>query len=214
MTTTTSSPVGARGLFVAFEGGEGAGKSTQVEFIARYARETGFETVTCREPGGTPFGEAIRGALLHGQPTAPIAELLAFNAARAELVQSVIRPALERGALVLSDRFTASTVAYQQFGRGLDGALVARVIEAATSGLQPALQVLLDLSVADGLARVGRATDRFEAEGRAFHERVRAGFLAQVEAAPQSWLVLDATKSAETLAAEAWAAISALLTPR
>ncbi|MFN8639787.1 MAG: dTMP kinase [Dehalococcoidia bacterium] len=207
-------PGPAGGLFVAFEGGEGAGKSTQVELVARHARAAGFEVVTCREPGGTPFGEAIRDALLHGSPTAPIAELLAFNAARAELVQAVIRPALERGALVLSDRFCASTVAYQQFGRGLDAALVAGVNEMASGNVIPALQVLLNLTVAEGLGRRGGPTDRFEAEERVFHERVRAGFLAQAEAAPERWLVLDATRSPEALALDAWAAIAALLTSR
>lgn len=203
-----------RGVVVAFEGGEGAGKSTQVALVARLASSAGIEVVTCREPGGTPFGEAIRNALLHGQPTAPVAELLAFNAARAELVQSVIRPALERGALVLSDRFTASTVAYQQYGRGLDAALVASANEAATGPVRPALQVLLDLPVAVGLERMGTASDRFEAEGRDFHERVRSGFLAQVDAAPERWLVLDAAQPVDALAAEAWVAIRALLTPR
>ncbi|MCC6236315.1 MAG: dTMP kinase [Dehalococcoidia bacterium] len=194
-------------MFVVFEGGEGAGKSTQVSLAAERARALDLEVVTCREPGGTPFGEAIRAALLHGEGTSARAELLAFSAARAALVDEVIAPALGRGALVLCDRFTASTVAYQQYGRGLEAALVEHAIELATGGLRPDLQVLLDLPPARGLERAGAASDRFEAERLGFHERVRAGFLAQAADDPGHWLVLDAEAPPEALASAVWSAI-------
>lgn len=202
-----------RGTFVAFEGGEGAGKSTQLALVAALARESGLEVLTCREPGGTPFGEALREALLHGRASSARAELLAFSAARADLVDVVIAPAIERGALVLCDRFSASTVAYQQYARGLEPALVARAIELATGGLAPILNVLLDLPPAAGLERAGAPSDRFEREGLTFHEAVRAGFLAQANADPARWLVLDATCAPEVLAAEAFEAIRRLLQP-
>lgn len=199
-----------RGRLVAFEGGEGAGKSTQIASLVERARLAGRDVVTCREPGGTPLGEAIREALLHGRATSARAELLAFNAARAELIEAVIAPALDRGALVLSDRFSASTVAYQQYGRGLPGDLVASVIEAATGGLRPDLTILLDVPVAVGRARAGAPSDRFEEESVAFHERVRAGFMAQARAEP-GWLLLDGTGAPSTLAAEIWTAVESVI---
>ncbi|MSP22548.1 MAG: dTMP kinase [Dehalococcoidia bacterium] len=198
------------GKFVAFEGGEGAGKSTQIALIQTLARDAGLDVVTAREPGGTPFGESLREALLHGRPASAPAELLAFSAARAELVEAVLTPALSRGALVLCDRFSGSTVAYQQYGRGLDAALVARAIELATDGLTPDLNVLLDLAPAAGLERAGAPSDRFEREGLAFHERVRAGFLAQAAAEPDRWVVLDATLAPEALARETFETIRLL----
>lgn len=200
----------ARGTFVAFEGGEGAGKSTQLALVQALAHDAGLEVVTCREPGGTPFGEAIREALLHGRPASARAELLAFSAARAELVEAVIAPGLARGALVLCDRFSASTVAYQQYGRGLDPALVAGAIEASTGGLAPDLNVLLDLPPADGLARAGAPSDRFERENLAFHERVREGFRAQAALDPGRWLILDAARPPRELAGAAFEAIRSL----
>lgn len=201
----------ARGLFVVFEGGEGAGKSTQVERAAARGRAANLEVVTAREPGGTPLGEAIRAALLHGSGTSARAELLAFTAARAALVDEVIAPALERGALVLCDRFTASTVAYQQYGRGLAAELVQQAIALGTGGLCPDLQVLLDIPPAQGLERAGAASDRFEAEGLDFHERVREGFRAQATSDPPRWLVLDATRSPDELAAAVWSAVESKL---
>jgi dTMP kinase len=204
----TATPGGA---FVAFEGGEGAGKSTQLALVEELARAAGFDVVTCREPGGTPFGEALREALLHGRPSSAQAELLAFSAARAELVETVIAPALARGALILCDRFSASTVAYQLYGRELDRDLVASAIELATGGLAPDLNVLLDLPHELGLQRAGDPSDRFEREGAAFHERVREGFVAQAIADPAHWLVLDATRAPEALASDIFEAIRGLV---
>lgn len=203
--------MGLGGVFVVFEGGEGAGKSTQVQHAAARGRAANLEVVVTREPGGTPFGEAIRAALLHGRGVPARAELFAFTAARAALVDEVIAPALARGALVLCDRFTASTVAYQQYGRGLPAGLVQQAIELGTGGLTPDLQVLLDTPPAQGLERAGAASDRFEAESLGFHGRVREGFRAQAASDPSHWLVLDATLPADELASVVWSAIESNL---
>lgn len=194
-----------------FEGGEGAGKSTQLTAIATEAREAGLEAVTAREPGGTDFGERVREALLGSStPPPPLAELLAFAAARAALVAEVIAPALERGALVLCDRFADSTVAYQHFGRGLERALVESANAMATGGLEPDLSVLLDLAPEAGRKRNGGESDYLEREDLAFHERVRAGFLALAEEEPERWLVLDAARPREELTETIWERVRAL----
>ena len=202
-----------RGRFVTIEGGEGAGKSTLLAALAGRAREAGGEVVTCREPGGTGLGERLREALLgasSGEPPDPRAELLVFASARAQLVAEVIRPALERGALVLCDRYLDSTVAYQHHGRGIERAEVDAVNAVATGGLLPDLTLLLDLPPYEGLRRVGRAGDYLESEPLDFHRRVRAGYLAEASASPGRWLVLDATRPPETLAEEAWSRVRAL----
>lgn len=199
----------AVGCFVTFEGGEGAGKSTQLEAVAQLARNAGYQVVTCREPGGTALGERLREALfdLDAAPE-PLAELLVFAAARAQLVGEVIRPALGRGALVLCDRFTDSTVAYQHYGRGLSLESLLAVNEAATGGLRPALTVLLDLPPEAGRARgQDGGSDYLEREALVFHERVRAGYLAMAEAEPERWLVLDALRPREELSREVWARV-------
>ena len=203
----------APGWFVTFEGGEGAGKSTQLEAVAALARAAGHEVVTCREPGGTPLGERLRDALfgLDAAP-APLAELLVFGAARAELVGAVIRPALERGALVLCDRFADSTVAYQHYGRGIALDDVVAINNAATGGLLPALTVLLDLPPDAGRARgEDGGSDYLEREEIAFHERVREGYLAMAAAEPERWLVLDALLPREELTREVWGRVAGLL---
>lgn len=198
------------GKFVVFEGGDGSGKSTQLERLTARLRDLGRAPVTVREPGGTPFGETMRAALLEGGPASSRAELLAFNAARAELVASVIRPALEAGRTVLADRFTGSTVAYQGYGRGLDLARVHAVNEVATGGLAPDLVLLLDLAPGAARARLEAAPDRIEGEHADFHERVREGYLALAHAEPERWRVLDATLPVDALAAEAWSLASFL----
>ena len=205
-----------RGIFVTFEGGEGAGKSTQIEAVAALARAAGHEVVTCREPGGTPLGERLREALfgLDAAP-APLAELLVFGAARAELVGAVIRPALDRGALVLCDRFADSTVAYQHYGRGIALDDVVSINKAATGGLVPALTVLLDLPPNVGRARgEDGGSDYLEREELAFHERVRDGYLAMAEAEPGRWLVLDALLPREELTRAVWGPVAGLLGAR
>jgi dTMP kinase len=197
------------GLFVAFEGGEGVGKSTQIAAAASWLRELGHDVVETREPGGTPLGGELRRLLLDpdGQIT-PRAEALLYAADRAQHVESVIRPALDAGRVVLSDRYVDSTLAYQGAGRGLTDT---RLITGwATGGLRPALTVLLDLDPAIGLHRAGvRATpDRLEAASPAFHEAVRAGFLALAAEAPERYAVLDAAGDPDTVAGAVQAAIA------
>ena len=202
------------GCFVTIEGGEGVGKTTLLAALADHAREAGLDVVVCREPGGTALGERLRNALLRAGGDAPDAhaELLVFAAARAQLVAEVIRPALERSALVVCDRYADSTTAYQHFGRGLPRATVDAVNAAATGGLTPDLTLLLDLPPAEGLRRAGRAGDYMEREDLAFHERVRSGFAALAQAEPERWRVLDASRDADGVAAEAWGEVHRIAT--
>lgn len=193
---TVSQP--ARGLFVALEGGEGAGKSTQIDAVRHILEGEGHRVVTGREPGGTVLGERLREALFataDGEaPPTPEAELLIFNAARAQLVAEVIRPALDDGAVVICDRFTGSTVAYQHFGRGLPREAVDAANDVATGGLKPDLVVLLDMPPEAGFERTGKGRDYLERAGIEFHRAVRRGFLEQAAAEADRWLVLDATR--------------------
>ncbi len=211
-----SLPVG--GCLITFEGGEGAGKSTVIPTLRARLEATGREVVVTREPGGTPLGERIRGLLLDpaGDAPGPEAEALLFCAARSELVRRVLRPALERGAVVLCDRYADSTLAYQGYGRGLPLERLHALNAVATGGLRPHLTLLLDLSVAEGMARrrddVGDL-DRLDSEARSFHERVHAGFLALASAEPERWTVLDATRTPATVAEDAWTAALASLGP-
>jgi len=199
----TSGKRGA-GRFIVLDGVEGAGKSTQVDLLATSFRAEGVEVVVVREPGGTPAGEEVRAFLRSparaADPLTPVTELFLFNAARAELVGKVIRPALERGATVITDRFSASTVAYQGHGRGLDVRLVQSVCDAAAAGLQPDAVVILDLDVEAGRRRKADDDDAYiGAEAIAFHERVRQGFLAQ--AREHGWPVVDASRAVDEVAA-------------
>jgi dTMP kinase len=188
-------------VFVTLEGIEGSGKSTQAR---RLAARLGPDTVLTQEPGGTEVGRLIRGLLLdHGhQAIAPAAEVLLFFADRAQHVAELVRPALDQGRSVVSDRYTDSSLAYQGYGRGLDRALILAVARLATEGLQPDLTILLDLPVEVGLARAGRRSphDRLESEVREFHDRVRAGYLEMAEAEPSRWVRVDAEGSAEEVA--------------
>ncbi len=193
---------------VVFEGPEGAGKSTQVSLFAERLRRAGVPLTVTREPGGTPTGDAIRELVLHADVAIdPLVEFLLYSASRAQHVLEVIRPALGRGEVVLSDRYAGASVAYQGYGRGLDLAFVNDLNRRATGGLHPDLTVLLDLDPEVGLQRVaGRgAEDRLEREALAFHQRVREGFLAQAEADP-SWLVVDAGAAPEAVADAVWKA--------
>jgi dTMP kinase len=206
--------VEARGRFFVIEGGEGAGKSTLLRALAGRIAAAGRECVATREPGGTPLGERIRDLVLaHDAPLDSLAELLLFEAARAQLVATVIRPALDRGAVVVCDRFAASSIAYQSYGRGLPRDAVERANAVATGGLSPDLVLLLDLPVADGLAR--RAGDgganRFEREDAAFHERVRQGFLSLAREEPERWRVIDATGALDGVTNVAWTAVEPIL---
>ena len=199
------------GLFVTFEGGEGSGKSTQVERLAARLRGRGLDPLLTREPGGTPLGEGIRELLLDpGRRPSPMAEALLMEAARAELVAGVIRPGLAAGRIVLCDRYADSTLAYQGGGRGLDPELLRALNRAATGGLEPDLTLLLDLAPAAGLARRTRAAlpaNRLDREPEAFHARVRARYLELAAAAPERFVVLDAALAPERIETLAWAAL-------
>lgn len=204
-----------RGVFVTLEGGEHSGKSTQHEALLRLVSEAGREAVACREPGGTALGERLRDALFATKKDephpAPEAELLTFNAARAQLVREVIRPALERGAVVICDRFADSTVAYQQHGRSLDAVLVAAAIAVATGGLVPDLTILLDVDPAEAFARAKKKTDYLEREALDFHRRVRRGFLELAAAESERWLVLDGSKPEMQITHAIWGRLQGLL---
>lgn len=194
-------PAPAPGLFVSFEGGDGAGKSTQARLLAEWLRSRGREVVLTREPGGTPLGVELRQALLHGDHVDARAEVLLYAADRAHHVASLVRPALARGAVVLTDRYLDSSVAYQGAGRDLGADDVERISLWATGGLLPAVTVLLDLDPDVGRRRLTGEPDRLERAGDDFHRRTRAEFLARSERDPGRWLVLDATQPVEVLAA-------------
>ncbi len=193
-----------RGLLLALEGGEGAGKSTQARLLAIWLREQGYDVVATHEPGATKVGMRLRALLLDTAHTglSARAETLMYAADRAEHVSSVIRPALERGAIVVTDRYVDSTLAYQGAGRQLAVGEVASLNRWATGGLVPDLTILLDLSPAAGLGRRERSADRLEAEPAEFHQRVRAGFLALADAEPERYLVLDAIRPPAELSRE------------
>lgn len=198
--------------FIVFEGGDGAGKSTQARILHRRLQGQGYACLYTREPGGTPVGESVRRWLKRQQHRAPLSELLLFEAARAQLIESVIQPALRAGINVISDRYTASTVAYQGYGRGLDLKLIQRLNQAASVGLMPDVTVLLDLPVEVAKARRrGDGGDPFETATLEFHRRVREGYLAQAQANPLGWLVLDGTLPRGQLSREIWAKVQPLL---
>lgn len=189
------------GLFITLEGPEGAGKSTNREYLAALLREQGLEVVLSREPGGTPLAERIRELLL--TPSDELmhsdTELLLVFAARAQHLAEVIRPALQRGAVVLCDRFTDATYAYQGGGRGLSEARIAELEQFVQGDLRPDLTLVFDLPVEVGLARAaarGRL-DRFEQEGQGFFEAVRQAYLQRAEKAPERYRVLDAAQTLE-----------------
>lgn len=189
------------GYFIVFEGGEGAGKSTQEGLLATALEERGLTVVRTREPGGTPAAEAIRHVVLSPEFAGldPRAEALLFAAARGEHVARVIRPALERGDVVICDRYLDSSVAYQGFARGLGPKRVRDLSLWATDELVPDLTVVLDIDPSDGLARFSER-DRLEAEPLEYHQQVRAAYLAMAEDDPDRYLVLNARDSVEQIA--------------
>jgi len=199
-----------RGVFITFEGGEGTGKSTQLGILAERLREAGLAVRVLREPGGTVVGEAIRAILLDpaNEGLAPEAELLLYEAARAQLVAEVIVPALAAGEVVVCDRFYDSTTAYQGHARGLDLDRVRGLHEVATGGLEPDRTIVLDIDHAHGLSRATAAgADRLEREGGGFHERVREGFLSIARDEPGRVRVVDAGGSVSDVAARVAAAL-------
>ncbi len=188
-------------MFVAFEGGDGAGKSTQVRLLADWLTSLGREVLVTRQPGGTPLGAQIRDLVLHGDHVSPRAEALLFAADKAQHVDLVIRPALEAGGVVITDRYTDSSIAYQGAGRDLGADEVAQLQRWAVDSVVPDLTVIIDVSAQEGRRRRGEVHDRLESEGDAFHESVRAHFLALAAQAPHRYLVLDGTLPADDLAA-------------
>ena len=222
-----------RALFIAMEGGEGAGKSTQTRLLAEaLRRSTGRTVLAVQEPGTTTLGLHLRAYLKSSRPIEREAELLLFEASRAQLMADAIRPALERGVFIVSDRFAASSVAYQGYGRHIDPEKVKALNNFATGGLYPDLNVLLDLEPELGLERtrppqmtmlpgdepdIGRQdaadTRRFEEQPLGFHRRVRRGFLEQAREDPDHWLVVDAARDVETIHGEIWARVRGMLAP-
>lgn len=188
------------GCLIAFEGPEGAGKSTQIRSAAEALGADGFRVVTTVEPGGTALGQRIRQLVLHDAKPTALAELLLMLADRAQHVREVIAPAIADGAIVLTDRFSGSTLAYQGYGRGLDMRTVTLGDAWARQGIEPLATILLDCPVETGLQRA-HGPDRFHAEDLAFHQRVRQGFLTLAAAAPDRWHVIDATQPPSIVAA-------------
>jgi len=196
------------GLFVLFEGVEGSGKSTQARALRRRLSGSGFPVLLVKEPGGTAIGDKVGRLLKHGLEIGihSLTELLLFNASRAQLVAEVIRPALDQNYIVISDRYTESTLAYQGYGRGLDIETIKRINNVATGELRPDIIVLLDMEVEEGLRRKGRAAarDRFEREEIAFHRRVRQGYLEMANADPEHWLLIDAAQPRKKIGELIW----------
>jgi dTMP kinase len=209
----------ARGFFITFEGGEGAGKSTQIDRLARKLRAKKYDVVRTREPGGSPGAEAVRHVLLSGaaEPFGPEMEALLFAAARSDHVEQVIRPAVERGAIVLCDRFLDSSRVYQGVTGGLDAAFMASIERVAVNGMMPDMTLILDIDPAEGLRRAtarrgaGDSPDRFEKETLAIHRQRREAFLAIAAAEPGRCIVIDASRAPEDVEDGVTAAVFAAL---
>jgi len=208
------------GKFITFEGGEGAGKSTQVERLAERLRALGLSVVVSREPGGSAGAEAIRHVLLSGaaKPLGPHAEAILFAAARADHLRQTIRPALERGQWVISDRFADSTRIYQGVLGNVDARLIGRLEKLTVGDLGPHLTIILDIPPEEGLARITRRrgdapVDRFEAEAFDFHKKLREAYLELAEREPNRCVVINAGADAATVSEFVWSAVNTRLSP-
>jgi len=190
------------GSFIVFEGGDGAGKSTQVALLREALERAGRQVTVTRQPGGTPLGQQIRDLVLHGDHVAPRAEALLFAADKAHHVETLVRPALQRGEVVISDRYTDSSVAYQGAGRELGAQGVHDLNMWAVEDLVPDLTVVVDISAEEGRRRRGAVHDRLESEEDAFHEAIRQHFLAMARGNPERYLVVDGTLPPEQIHAE------------
>lgn len=193
------------GTFITFEGIDGSGKSTQLRLLANYLKQAGCDVLLTREPGGTPVGNRLRAALLDAQEEVdPLTELLVFAADRAQHVRRVLRPALEAGQVVFSDRYADATAAYQGAGRGFSPPLIAEIIELATEGLKPDLTLLFDLPLLESSTRTRRRTngkqssDRLDGESPEFHARVREAYLRIAQAEPERVKVIETDQPVET----------------
>lgn len=201
-------------LFITFEGGEGSGKSVQTRALYRKLCSLEIPAILIHEPGCTPLGERLTRLLKWTQNTdiSPLAEVMIFNASRAQLIFEVVRPALAEDKIVICDRFADSTVAYQGYGRKLDIEAVKNINRTAAGLLKPDLTILLDIPVNKGFERKeGRGKDRFEKEDKAFHQRIRKGYLKLVAEEPQRWMVVDATLAREKIKKIIWDKVSTLL---
>lgn len=192
-----------RGVFISVDGGDGVGKSTQLDLLLPWLRQCGHEVAACRDPGSTPLGEAIRQIVLHRHDLSihRRAEMLLYMAARAQLVEEVIRPALDQGRTVVSDRYLLANVVYQGYGGGLDVEELWRVGSTAVAGVMPDVVLLLDVPPEVAQLRIGRPLDRMESQGDEFRRRVREGFLAEAARKPEHILVVDASRSVDEVQA-------------
>jgi len=201
-------------LFITFEGGEGSGKSLQTRTLYRQFNRLAIPAVLIHEPGSTVLGEKLTRLLKWARSTSisPMTELMLFNASRAQLLDEVVRPSLKAGKIVICDRYTDSTIAYQGYGRRIDIETIRKVNSLATGTLKPDLTVLLDISPEAGFARkTGQEPDRFEKEDRAFHRWVRAGYLKLAAEEPRRWLVIDAALPKENIKQMIWQKVSSLI---
>ncbi len=194
-------------LFITFEGPDGSGKSTQIKLLSKTLLDAGQDVLTVREPGGTPISEQIRDVVhsLRNREMSDRAECLLYNAARAQLVDQLILPHLERGGIVLCDRYADSTLAYQGYGRGLDLNAVRSVVAFATQNLRPDLTFYLDVDVTEGIERRRRGGgewNRLDDQTLEFHRRVRAGYLQMVREDPARWICIDAARTVEEIQAD------------
>lgn len=184
------------GIFISLEGPDGAGKTTQLKLLSKYLDSLNREYLITRDPGGTPLGKQIRRIILHSESVEPMAELLLYQADRAQHVSELIKPALAKGQIVLCDRYVDSTLAYQGYGRNIDLELIHQLNEFATGGLMPELTILFDISSEAGLSRLHPSGhDRLEREAIDFHMRVRNGYLELAKNEPKRWQVIDASRA-------------------
>ncbi len=189
-----------KGLFITFEGGDGCGKTTQINLLDKYLQDKGFKTLVTREPGAKGLGVKLREILLnYDGEVSPTCESFLFLADRAQHVDCIIKPALKNGVIVLCDRHTDSTVAYQGYGRGLDLEQIHKLNNIATSGLKPDLTVVLDVDVETSMQRVGKEKDRMESAGVEFFKRVRNGFLEIAKQEPKRVKVINSSDSIENI---------------
>jgi dTMP kinase len=199
-------------MFITLEGPEGSGKSMQICDLAEFLRQQGYQVLTTREPGGTFIGDQIREVIMRMDNTMmnPRTEILLFCAARAQIVAEVIRPSLEKGLVVISDRYADSTLAYQGYGHGLDLDILRQILHFATGGLQPDLTLLLDVDVEEGLSRRrigGGEWNRLDAQQLAFHQRVRQGYLKMAAEEPERWRIINARQKPDRVQVDIQAAI-------
>ena len=202
------------GFFITFEGCEGCGKSTQSRYLSKKLSQAGISVKLTREPGGTVLGDEIRHVLKRRRQDniTPEAEMLLFAACRIQLITEIIKPGLQKDTVIICDRYTDSTLAYQGYGRGIDLPTIETINELATKGIKPDLTILLDIPAHEGLSRKStRSEDRFETEDIAFHEKVRNGYLKLAAQEPERWFVIDATLPKAKISNIIWDKVNQLL---